>query len=60
MLSSRNENIEKLDSFIKPKLKIFFPNPLIFNDMEKSVERIILALKKKEKMVLDTIQFSNH
>ena len=50
LLSSRNQNIEKLDSFLKPKLKIFFPDPLIFNDMEKSVERIILALKKKEKI----------
>ena len=50
LLSSRNKNIEKLDSFLKPKLKIFFPDPLIFNDMEKSVERIILALKKKEKI----------
>ena len=50
LLSSRNQNIENLDSFLKPKLKIFFPDPLIFNDMEKSVERIILALKKKEKI----------
>ena len=45
-----SKNIENLDSFLKPKLKIFFPDPLIFNDMEKSVERIILALKKKEKI----------
>ena len=45
LLSSRNDDVDKLDSFLKPKLKVFFPNPLIFNDMEKSVKRIILALK---------------
>ena len=50
LLSSRNENIEKIDSFLNPKLKIFFPNPIVFHDMEKSVERILLSLKHKEKI----------
>ena len=50
LLSSRNENIEKIDSFLNPKLKIFFPNPIVFHDMEKSVERILLSLKYKEKI----------
>ena len=50
LLSSRIIELKEIDNFLNPTLKFFFPNPLIFHGMEKSVERIIKAIKKKEKI----------
>ena len=50
LLASRNLSINNIDNFLKPTLKFFLPNPLIFNDMDKGAERLFLAINNNEKI----------
>jgi single-stranded-DNA-specific exonuclease len=44
-----NDNI---DSFLDPKIKDYRIDPLLLNDMQKAVDRIIEAIKNKEKIMI--------
>ena len=41
LLSTRSIDIDKIKNFLKPNIEDFFPDPLIFNDMDKAAERLI-------------------
>ena len=43
---------DHIDSFLDPKLSDYRWDPFLLNDMEKAVERIILAMKNKEKIMI--------
>lgn len=43
---------DNIDSFLDPKLADYRWDPFLLNDMEKAVERIILAMKNKEKIMI--------
>ena len=43
---------EKPDFFLDPRIAHYWKDPFLLNDMEKWVERIIQALKNKEKIMI--------
>lgn len=43
---------DHIDSFLDPKLADYRWDPFLLNDMEKAVERIIQAMKNKEKIMI--------
>lgn len=43
---------DDVDSFLNPKLADYRLDPFLLNDMEKAVERIISAVKNKEKIMV--------
>ena len=43
---------EHIDTFLDPKFADYWINPYLLNDMEKAVERIISAVKNKEKIMI--------
>jgi single-stranded-DNA-specific exonuclease len=51
LLKVRNID-DNIDSFLDPKISDYRGDPFLLNDMEKAVDRIILALKKKEKIMI--------
>ena len=52
LLSTRTNKINDIKNFLEPTLVSFMPNPLIFNDMEKAGNRILKAIKNKEKIAI--------
>ena len=46
-----NRNIENIEKYLRPTRKDFY-DPFEMPDMEKAVERIIKAIKNKEKIVI--------
>ncbi len=50
LIAIRNIKIEDVAFYLKPKIKNFLPNPFSLKDMDKAVQRSILALNKKEKI----------
>ncbi len=50
LLSIRNINKNYIQSFLKPSIKESIPNPNHLKDMDKTIERILKALKNKEKI----------
>lgn len=52
ILSSRVDSVESALSFLDPKLKSLLPDPFHLKDMQKAVERVILAINKKEKICI--------
>ena len=52
LLSTRTNKINDIKKFLEPTLVSFMPNPLIFNDMEKAGNRILKAIKNKEKIAI--------
>ena len=52
LLSTRSIDIDKIKNFLKPNIEDFFPDPLIFNDMDKAAERLIKVIKNKEKVAI--------
>ena len=43
---------DDIDSFLDPKLNNYRLDPFLLNDMDKAVERIISAIKNKEKIMI--------
>ena len=50
LLSIRNIKKDEIESFLNPSIKNFLPNPNVLNDMKKSSNRTIEAIKKREKI----------
>ena len=43
---------ENVDSFLNPKISESWLDPFLLNDMDKAVDRIAIALKNKEKIMV--------
>lgn len=43
---------DNIDSFLNPKLSDYRLDPFLLNDMEKAVDRIVAAVKNKEKIMI--------
>jgi len=43
---------DNIDSFLNPKISDYWIDPFLLNDMEKAVDRIILAVKNNEKIMV--------
>lgn len=43
---------DNIDSFLDPRLSDYRIDPFLLNDMEKAVDRIIQAVKNKEKIMV--------
>ena len=52
LLSIRKIKRDEIENFLNPSIKNFLPNPDILNDMKKSTERTIKAIKNKEKIAI--------
>ena len=52
LLSTRTSKITEIKNFLEPTLDFCMPDPLIFNDMEKAGNRILKAIKNKEKIAV--------
>ena len=50
LISIRKIKLEDVKLFLNPRIKNLLPNPLILKDMEKTVDRTFLAIKKREKI----------
>ncbi len=52
LLSTRTSKITEIKNFLEPTMDFCMPDPLIFNDMEKAGNRILKAIKNKEKIAV--------
>lgn len=52
ILVSRNIEYDRVEEFLSPTLKKYLPDPLILKDMDKAVEKTILAIQQREKIVV--------
>ncbi|MGI4852208.1 MAG: single-stranded-DNA-specific exonuclease RecJ [Janthinobacterium lividum] len=52
ILSCRGLTLDNVDLFLKPSLKTALPNPSDFKDLDLGVDRVVLALKNKEKVAI--------
>lgn len=52
LLSYRVSDIHAVEKFLNPKIKDYLPDPFHLKDMEKGVERLIKAIKEKEKITI--------
>jgi single-stranded-DNA-specific exonuclease len=52
MLSSRVKSVEEAIKFLDPKIKSYLPDPAHLLDMEKAVDRTIMALEEGEKICI--------
>ena len=43
---------ENVDSFLNPKISESWLDPFLLNDMDKAVDRIAIALKNNEKIMV--------
>jgi len=50
LIAIRNIKLEEVKLFLNPRIKNLLPNPFTLKDMEKTVERTIKAIIKKEKI----------
>ena len=50
LLSIRKIKKEDVNSFLRPSIKNFLPNPEVINDIQKSTKRTIEAISKKHKI----------
>ena len=50
LIAIRKIKIEDVKLFLNPRIKNFLPNPFILKDMEKTVDRTIITIQKKEKI----------
>ncbi len=50
LISIRNINKEYVNSFLRPSIRDLIPNPDNLKGMDKAIERLIKAIKKKEKI----------
>lgn len=51
LLKVRNID-DHIDNFLNPKLTDYWISPFLLNDMDKAVDRIVKALKNKEKIMI--------
>jgi single-stranded-DNA-specific exonuclease len=51
LLKVRNIS-DNIENFLNPTLANYWLDPFLLNDMDKGVDRIIQALKNKEKIVI--------
>ena len=49
LISIRNINKEYVNSFLRPSIRDLIPNPDNLKGMDKAIERLIKAIKKKKK-----------
>jgi len=52
LLKIRNIDLEKKDEFLNPSWANFWYDPFLLSDMEKSVDRILKAIKNNERIVV--------
>jgi single-stranded-DNA-specific exonuclease len=52
LLVSRNIDAEQVDSFLEPTLRAYLSDPFQLKDMDKAVDRVILAMSNQEKITL--------
>jgi single-stranded-DNA-specific exonuclease len=52
LLTARGISLEKVEAFLNPTLKQFLPDPSTFKDLDIAVERLLRALKEKEKIAV--------
>lgn len=52
LLAARGINLEEVEDFLNPTLKQFLPDPSVFKDLDTAVERLLRALKEKEKIAV--------
>ncbi len=50
LIAIRNINIDEVKLFLNPKIKNLLPNPFTLKDMDRSVDRTLAAINKKEKL----------
>ena len=50
LLLIRKINSDEISNYLKPNIANNIPNPFLLKDMEKSVDRVILAIRNKEKI----------
>ena len=48
VIAGRGSNINDVESFLNPTLREMLPDPLVLNGMEEAVERLALAVYRKE------------
>ena len=52
ILSLKGLDAVELKNFLDPKIRNLMPNPNLFSDMSKAVDRVVLAIKKEEKICI--------
>ena len=52
ILASRNIDLEDVPGFMDPKVKNLMPDPSILRDMDCACERVVTAIKNKEKIAI--------
>ena len=52
LLKIRNIDLDKKDDFLNPSWKNFWYDPFLLSDMNKSIERILKAIKNNERIVV--------
>ena len=52
ILSLKAIDINKIKIFLEPSLDCYLPDPRIFNDLKKGVDRVFTAIKNKEKIAI--------
>ena len=52
ILSLKAIDINKIKIFLEPSLDCYLPDPTIFNDLKKGVDRVFTAIKNKEKIAI--------
>lgn len=52
LISTRIETVAEANLYINPKIKDSLPDPFHLKDMEKAVDRLILAIKNNEKICI--------
>ena len=52
LLSSREISLDEIENFLEPKIKTALPNPFDLGDMDKAVDHVIDAVRKKKKITI--------
>jgi len=52
ILSLKGFDVIELKNFLDPKIRNLMPDPNLFSDMSKAVDRIVLAIQKNEKICI--------
>lgn len=52
LLASRDISLDKVESFLDPKIKTSLPDPFLLSDMDKGVNFIVSAIKNNKKITI--------